>query len=412
MKHLGLILAQDLDADTGLYIQELKSLCATIDIEVPFVVTQKMRVRKPGVLGQGKLLEIQKALDERVTHLISLQTLSSNDRQFLQEFFPDKIIMDKFEVVVHIFEKRASSSLSMLQVKLLRLQMEYANLAGSYESYSKMGGGGKNRGQGEQQLQIDRRHLQRRMNEVRQKIEKEHQKNQLTRQRRQKNSVYTVALVGYTNAGKSTLLNTLLSLNKPGKEHKWVLSKNQVFSSLDTATRRIEVPFHAPFLVVDTVGLIHDCPTELVESFQSTMKSLDDADCVIALVDASRHDMQAQLETILSYAPSLDYEKLLVVFNKTDLSPVESKHLSIVASDPRSVMKLVTLLHERQTQDYIVVKGTCDDSQIAQLFQEVQDCVITRLIKGSESTYCEAKIAPHRHDLMSLLISTPALVRS
>lgn len=412
MKHLGLILAQELDSDVSLHIQELKSLCATIDIEVPYVVTQKMRVRKPGVLGQGKLLEIQQALDARVSHIIVLQTLSSNDRQYLTTIFPDRIIMDKFEVVVHIFEKRAASSLSMLQVKLLRLQMEYANLTGSYESYSKMGGGGKNRGQGEQQLQIDRRHLQRRMSEVRAKIDKEHQKNQLIRQRRQKNKVFTLALVGYTNAGKSTLVNTLMKLSDPMKEQKWVVSQNQVFSSLDTATRRIEVPFHAPFLVVDTVGLIHDCPVELVESFKTTMKSLDEADCVIALVDATRNDMQEQLETIMSYAPTLDVEKLVVVFNKADINPLESRHLAISAKDPQSVMKIVSLLHERQTQGYMSVKGTCDEMQLAQLFQEEGDCVITTLIKGSESIYCEAKIAPHRRDLMTLLLSNASSGRS
>jgi GTPase len=412
MKHLGLILAQDISADTDLHLQELKSLCATIQIEVPFVVTQKMRARKPGLLGQGKLAEIKAAIDERVTHIITLQTLTPNDRILLEEYFPNHIIMDKFEVVVTIFERRASSTLSKLQVKLLKLQMEYANLAGSYEGSSKIGGGGKNRGQGEQQLQIDRRHLNRRMMEVQEKIEKEHRKNQLMSQRRQKNSVFTVALVGYTNAGKSTLLNTLIGLSKPGKAHKMVESKNQVFSSLDTATRRIEVPFHAPFLVIDTVGLIHECPAELVESFKTTMRSLDDADCVLAVIDASRHDMQAQLETILSYAPQLDEEKLVIVINKTDINPVESHHIRISAKDPQSVMSLVDYLDERQTKDYIVVKGTCDEDQVALLFQESQDCVITKLIKGKESMYCEAKIAPHRQDLMAILVSAPVTQRS
>ncbi len=412
MKHLGLILAQDISADTDLHLQELKSLCATIDIEVPFVVTQKMRASKPGLLGQGKLAEIKAAMDERVTHIITLQTLSPNDRILLQEYFPNQIVMDKFEVVVTIFERRASSTLSNLQVKLLKLQMEYANLAGSYEGSSKIGGGGKNRGQGEQQLQIDRRHLMRRMNEVREKIEKEHRKNELMSQRRQKNSVFTVALVGYTNAGKSTLLNTLISLSKSSKEHKKVESKNQVFSSLDTATRRIDIPFHAPFLVVDTVGLIHECPAELVESFKTTMRSLDEADCVLAVIDASRHDMQAQLETILSYAPQLDEDKLVIVINKMDINPVESSHIKISAKDPQSVMNLVAYLDERQTKGYIVVKGTCDENEVAQLFQESSDCVITKLIKGNESIYCEAKIAPHRQDLMALLVSPASTQRS
>ena len=412
MKHIGCILAQDLSPDTDLHLQELKALCATIDIEVPFVVTQKMRARKPGLLGQGKLKEIKEALDERVTHIVTLQTLSPNDRILLQEYFPNQMIMDKFEVVVSIFERRASSTLSMLQVKLLKLQMEYANLAGSYESFSREGGGGKNRGQGEQQLQIDRRHLQRRMGEVRDKIEKEHKKNVLISDRRQKNSMYTVALVGYTNAGKSTLLNTLLTLNKPGKPSKMVESKNQVFSSLDTATRRIEVPFYAPFLVVDTVGLIHDCPPELVESFKTTMRSLDDADTVIALIDASRGDMQAQLETILSYAPALDEDKLMIVFNKNDLNNLDTTHLTISAKDPQSVVELVRLIDERQTKGFIVVKGECDEDQVAQLFQESNDCVITKLIKGSDTMYCEAKIAPHRKDLMSLIVSSQAIQRS
>jgi GTPase len=412
MKHIGLILAQDLSVDTDLHLQELKALCATIDIEVPFVVTQKMRARKPGLLGQGKLSEIKLAMDERVTHIITLQTLSPNDRTLLAEYFPNQIIMDKFEVVVTIFEKRASSTLSNLQVKLLRLQMEYANLAGSYESYSKQGGGGVSRGQGEQQLQIDRRHLSRRMIEVRNKIEKEHKKNEMMTQRRQKNSVFTVSLVGYTNAGKSTLLNSLLSLSKASKVNKMVESKNQVFSSLDTATRRIEIPFYAPFLLIDTVGLIHECPAELVEAFKTTMGSLDEADLVIALIDASRQDTQAQLETILSYAPTLDEDKLLVVFNKCDLNPLDTNHLCISAKNGDSVMQLVEIIDDRQTHDYILVKGECDESEVGQLFQENIDCVITKLIKGTDSIYCEAKIAPHRKDLMAILVTQNTSIRS
>jgi len=398
--------------DTDLHLSELKALCATIDIEVLFVVTQKMRARKPGLLGQGKLSEIKLAMDERVTHIITLQTLSPNDRTLLAEYFPNHIIMDKFEVVVTIFEKRASSTLSNLQVKLLRLQMEYANLAGSYESYSKQGGGGVSRGQGEQQLQIDRRHLSRRMIEVRNKIEKEHKKNEMMTQRRQKNSVFTVSLVGYTNAGKSTLLNSLLHLSKASKINKMVESKNQVFSSLDTATRRIEIPFYVPFLLIDTVGLIHECPTELVEAFKTTMSSLDEADLVIALIDASRQDTQAQLETILSYAPTLDEDKLLIVFNKCDLNPLVTKHLCISAKNVESVMGLVKMIDDKQTHDYILVKGECDENEISLLFQENMDCVITKLLKVTESIYCEAKIAPHRKDLMAILVTQNSSVRS
>src|SRR5690554_6315850 len=218
-KRTGILLAIVEDEYFDEKIAELKNLCLTIDIEITHVFTQALSLRRIGLLGKGKIEEIIN-LDLSYDVVVTYQNCTPLDIRVLKEAF-DVEIMDKMRVVLSIFSMRAQSRLSKLEIELASMFTQRDELVGSYESYSRQAGASgsvSSSGSGEQQLQVDRRRINQKIAKLRREIEHEKQKQQISKKRQKESSVFTVALVGYTNAGKSTLVNSLLQLSNPNKE--------------------------------------------------------------------------------------------------------------------------------------------------------------------------------------------------
>ena len=234
-------------------------------------------------------------------------------------------VLDRTILILDIFAERASSAEGRLQVELAQLQYRLPRLAGFGKSLSRTGGGIGTRGPGEKKLEIDRRHIQSRMDEIRKEIREVQKSREVQRSRREKSEIPVVALVGYTNAGKSAMMNALL--RKTEKEEKSVMEKNMLFATLDVSQRKIRLDTNREFILVDTVGFVSRLPHSLVEAFKGTLEEVLYADLLVEVVDASSEDCEFNMsvtETVLREIGAGDIPHI-VAFNKMDLVESEDK---------------------------------------------------------------------------------------
>ncbi|WP_368506102.1 GTPase HflX [Alkalihalophilus sp. As8PL] len=306
-------------------MQELESLAKTAKGEVVGAVTQKReKVESSTYIGKGKVQELVLLIEETSADIVIFNDeLQSSQMRNLHSHCKVAVI-DRTQLILDIFASRAKSREGKLQVELAQLKYLLPRLSGQGLALSRQGGGIGTRGPGETQLETDRRHIRRRMTEIERQLEAVVNHRERYREKRKKNSVVQLALVGYTNAGKSTLLNRLTKAD--------TLEEDQLFATLDPTTRQMQLPSGFSVLLSDTVGFIQDLPTTLVASFRSTLEELKEADLLLHVVDCSHPDYEQHEKTVMRLIKELGAESIpqLIIYNKSDRKiaefiPVSSK---------------------------------------------------------------------------------------
>ena len=340
-------------------IEELKELARTAGVEMLDTVIQRPRRFNPRYLmGEGKMREVViRALRLGATLLVFDQELTPAQVRSISAMTELKVI-DRSQLILDIFARRARSLDGKVQVELAQLKYLLPRLTGRGVLMSRLMGGIGGRGPGETKLEIDRRRIRDRITKLERELEDLSHGRYQRRQKRVKAGVPIVSIVGYTNAGKSTLLNTLTKSS--------IFTENLLFATLDTSTRRLRFPREREVIVTDTVGFIRSLPTSLMGAFKATLEELQDADLLLHVVDCSNPRFEEQIKQVESILTELDLgdKPRLLVFNKADLLPemksrvplafMKVRHLarrfgaiSISARDERSFEPLLAQMEKR-----------------------------------------------------------------
>ena len=299
--------------DTEESLQELAELAKTAGAEVVGTVIQKRERIHPGTyVGKGKIDEIRTLLNALdATGIICDDELSPVQMNHLQQELESKI-MDRTLLILDIFASRAVTKEGKIQVELAQLRYRAVRLVGLGSSLSRLGGGIGTRGPGEKKLEMDRRLIKERISQLKKELEHVKKHRELLREGRKKDRVMTAAIVGYTNAGKSTLLNTLTDAG--------VLSEDKLFATLDPTTRLLELDGGQRIYLTDTVGFIRKLPHHLIEAFKSTLEEAKYADVILHVVDASNPQVEEQMFIVYETLRDLGVKDKTIVtlFNKQD----------------------------------------------------------------------------------------------
>jgi GTP-binding protein HflX len=296
-------------------LEELSNLSTTAGAQVVAKIAQKKdRPSSTFYLGKGKLEELKQLKEEsNYTVVIFNDELLPRQQRNLEDALQVKVI-DRTALILDIFANRAQTREGQLQVELAQHQYLLPRLAGQWSHLERLGGGIGTRGPGESQLETDRRIIRTRIRRLQSQIEAVRRHRALYRQKRQKSRIPVVALVGYTNAGKSTLINTLSQAD--------VLVEDKLFSTLDPVTRRIVLPGKQEVLLTDTVGFIHKLPPSVVASFRATLEELNEANLLLHVVDITHNNAAEQYQTVESILADLHMadKPAITVLNKIDLA--------------------------------------------------------------------------------------------
>ena len=297
-------------------IDELEELAKSADAVVVGKLLQKRERPNPATyLGEGKLLELKELCEQLEANVLIFDCELTPSQQRNIENLTDLKVVDRTELILDIFARRARSSEGKLQVELAQLNYRLSRLGGQGKILSRLGGGIGTRGPGESKLESDKRHIRRRIYALENELATVEKRRKLLRSRRQKNGVTTCAIVGYTNAGKSTLLNALTGAG--------VLAQDKLFATLDPTARALSLPDGRKIMLVDTVGFISRLPHQLVEAFKSTLEEAVGADLILNVCDASVPDCPEHIKVTTTLLHELGCENtpILTVMNKCDLVP-------------------------------------------------------------------------------------------
>ncbi len=303
-------------------MEELSALTKACEMEpVGNIVQNLAKPYQVLYMGKGKLLEVKEYLEEAdIDVLIFDRSLTPTQLRNLQEML-DRPILDRTTLILEIFAVRAKTREAKLQVESARLQYVLPRLVGMHKALSRQGGGSglANKGAGEKKLELDRRRIEKRIQELSKELNKIERERITQQKRRQKSPIPRVALVGYTNAGKSTLMNRILDQYTRDASKK-VLEKDMLFATLDTTVRRIQTSPQKAFLLSDTVGFIHHLPAGLVKAFRSTLEEAKEADLLLHVLDCSDEAFLEQRKVTEETLKELGAGDIPViyVYNKAD----------------------------------------------------------------------------------------------
>ncbi|ENH96678.1 GTP-binding protein protease modulator [Gracilibacillus halophilus YIM-C55.5] len=319
-------------------LNELRALARTVGAEVADVITQnRKKPHQAYYVGEGKLDEIYEQVTKHAIDIvIANQELSGGQLRNLQDTLGVRVI-DRSQLILDIFAKRARTKEGKLQVELAQYAYMLPRLHGQGEALSRLGGGIGTRGPGETKLETDRRHIQNRMDDIKKRLKTVANQREQYRGNRRKQQAFQIAIVGYTNAGKSTLFNGLTKSDS--------LYEDKLFATLDPLTRKVHLPSGLEVIVTDTVGFIQDLPTPLIAAFRSTLEEVNEADLIVHVIDANAPNIEDHQQTVQDLLEELDADKipLLTLYNKRDLVteqhfiPEQHPYLLISANDPSDI---------------------------------------------------------------------------
>lgn len=366
------------DAEDSL--AELAELVKTAGAVVVGTLIQKRESIHPGTyVGTGKVDEIAQLLAATgATGIVCDDELSPAQMKNLESILATKV-MDRTLIILDIFAARATTSEGKIQVELAQLKYRLSRLSGLGKSMSRLGGGIGTRGPGEKKLEMDRRLINDRIAQLNRELKEVVKHRDITRAKREKNDVPVVAIVGYTNAGKSTLLNHLTDAK--------VLEEDKLFATLDPTTRVLELDGHQQILLTDTVGFIRKLPHHLIEAFKSTLEEAKYADYIFHVVDASNPQMDKQMHIVYETLDRLGVKnkKIVTLFNKMDqrtddepLQDFRADHiLMISAARNEGLNEIKELLQEMLREDKVYVERVVPYAQagMIQLVREKGELV-------------------------------------
>jgi GTPase len=328
-------------------LDELKELCKTSKINIIDTILQRRKKIDPKfVSGKGKLTDLTiKAIQKYATMLIFDQELSPSQIRSITNFVEMKVI-DRTQLILDIFAKQAKSREGKLQVELAQMQYLLPRLATKNTAMSRLTGGIGGRGPGETKLEINRRRVRDKITKLKKDINKIRAQRSQQRAKRKKNNLPVISIVGYTNAGKSTLLNSLTKSN--------ILAANKLFATLDPSSRRLRFPKDTEAIITDTVGFIQNLPKELMEAFHATLEELEHADVILHVIDISNPRYNQQMESVEDILKGLKLDKTPVIniFNKQDKIDLKefdhnwllNQGMLISASERKTLTPLVSKL--------------------------------------------------------------------
>ena len=344
-------------------IIELKNLCIACDIEIVGEMEQNLKKINPTFyMGSGKIEELQDLIEKTNAEIIVFNNeLSASQIKNIEEEVKCSII-DRTALILDIFANRAKTREAKLQVEVARLQYELPRLIGANENLGRQSGGvgTKNRGAGETKLELDRRRIEDRIASLNKELEILKYQRNTQKNKRKKSSIPNVALVGYTNAGKSSVMNVLVE-NFINKEDKKVFEKNMLFATLETYVRNIKLHNNKSFLLYDTVGFVGDLPHNLVKAFRSTLEEVCDADLLVHIIDISNPNYKNQIDVTNETLSQIgaDNIPMIYVYNKIDLidlDKLDNNKILISAKRDIGIDRLIESICEKVFEDYIRFK--------------------------------------------------------
>ena len=352
------------DVDFLQSMEELGALAEACNMEVAGQVTQNLSAVNKGLyIGTGKVREVRELAEElNVDIIIFDNALSPSQLRNLQKE-TEKPVMDRTSLILEIFSTRAKSREARLQVEVARLQYLLPRLVGLHDALSRQGGGSgfSNKGSGEKKLELDRRKIEYRLSELRKELEEVSKERDTQRKQRQNAGIARVALVGYTNAGKSTIMNIMV--DEYMKENtKKVLEKDMLFATLETTVRKITAHDNRSFLLSDTVGFISKLPHNLIKAFRSTLEEVKTADLLLHVIDFSDPHYKEHMRTTSETLKELEAGEIPViyVYNKADLVPgyeelpkLEENGIYMSAKKRSGLKELTELIFRTVSGDHV-----------------------------------------------------------
>lgn len=330
-------------------MEELASLAKTAGAEVVGVYTQKReKYDSKTFVGSGKLEEIAQMVDaDEVSTVVVNNRLTPRQNVNLEEILGVKVI-DRMQLILDIFAMRARSHEGKLQVHLAQLKYLLPRLVGQGIMLSRQAGGIGSRGPGESQLELNRRSVRNQITDIERQLKVVEKNREVVREKRLESSVFKIGLIGYTNAGKSTIMNALTS--------KTQYEADELFATLDATTKSIHLTGNLQVTLTDTVGFIQDLPTELVTSFKSTLEESKNVDLLVHVIDASDPNHEEHEKTVLQIMKDLEMLEIprLTLYNKADkvenFTPTQTPYRLVSAKDPDSRTKLQEILLEKMQE--------------------------------------------------------------
>ena len=330
-------------------MEELASLAKTAGAEVVGVYTQKReKYDSKTFVGSGKLEEIAQMVDaDEVSTVVVNNRLTPRQNVNLEEILGVKVI-DRMQLILDIFAMRARSHEGKLQVHLAQLKYLLPRLVGQGIMLSRQAGGIGSRGPGESQLELNRRSVRNQITDIEHQLKVVEKNREVVREKRLESSVFKIGLIGYTNAGKSTIMNALTS--------KTQYEADELFATLDATTKSIHLTGNLQVTLTDTVGFIQDLPTELVTSFKSTLEESKNVDLLVHVIDASDPNHEEHEKTVLQIMKDLEMLDIprLTLYNKADkvedFTPTQTPYRLVSAKDPDSRTKLQDILLEKMQE--------------------------------------------------------------
>ena len=344
-------------------IIELKNLCIACDIEIVGEMEQNLKKINPTFyMGSGKIEELRDLIEEMNAEIIVFNNeLSASQIKNIEEEVKCNVI-DRTALILDIFANRAKTREAKLQVEVARLQYELPRLIGANENLGRQSGGvgTKNRGAGETKLELDRRRIEDRIASLNKELEILKYQRNTQKNKRKKSNIPNVALVGYTNAGKSSVMNVLVE-NFINKEDKKVFEKNMLFATLETYVRNIKLHNNKSFLLYDTVGFVGDLPHNLVKAFRSTLEEVCDADLLVHIIDISNPNYKNQIDVTNETLSQIgaDNIPMIYVYNKIDLidlDKLDNNKILISAKRDIGIDRLIESICKKVFEDYIRFK--------------------------------------------------------